>query len=279
MGIATDVELKLAALRADDEGLPDLRTSTLTHLVWAPPEWLPKVRRVLASLEERHPARTILLVPEPGRGTRVRSRVTLHDSVVHGLDREIISEVIELRLRGSAARHPASVVQPLLRSDLPVFCRWRGEPRWESSAFLELLGVVDRLVVDSSEWRGIPARYAALASVFDRVAVSDLAFARSLGWRGRLAQRWPGIRTVSHLRVDGPRADAALLGGWLRSRLRRDVRLTMRAATTIRGVWVDGDVVPEPDESPANPGDLLSAELEQFGRDPVYEAAVAAAMR
>lgn len=274
MGIATDVEQKLAALRAADEGAPDLRASTLTHLVWAPPEWLPKVRRVLASLEERHPARTILLVPEPGRGSRVRSRVSLHESVVHGIDREITSEVIELRLRGTPARHPASVVQPLLRSDLPVFCRWRGEPRWQSTAFHELLGVIDRLVVDSSEWRGLPARYERLAGLFDRVAVSDLAFARSLGWRGRLAERWPGIRTVSRLRVDGPRADALLLAGWLRSLLRRDVTLVHGAAPALAAVWVDGDPVSAPDEPHPEPGDLLSAELEHLGRDRVYEAAV-----
>ena len=41
-------------------------------------------------------------------------------------DRAICGEVIELTLRGSRATAPASIVLPLLISDLPVFCRWRG---------------------------------------------------------------------------------------------------------------------------------------------------------
>ena len=47
-----------------------LRTSTMTHLVWAPPAWLPQARATLAGLRDRHPARTILLVPEPRRASR-----------------------------------------------------------------------------------------------------------------------------------------------------------------------------------------------------------------
>jgi len=41
-------------------------------------------------------------------------------------------------------------------------------------------------------------------------------------------------------------------------------------------VEVDGEVVPPARGLPCSPGDLLSAELESFGRDSVYEAAVRA---
>ena len=67
-----------------------------------------------------------------------------------------------------------------------------------------------------------------LAELFDRVAVSDIAFSRTLPWRRRLAELWPGIGTIEKLRVEGPRADAELVAGWLRSRLKRDVALTRR---------------------------------------------------
>jgi hypothetical protein len=43
----------------------------------------------------------------------------------------------------------------------------------------------------------------------------------------------------------------------------------------VRAIWVDGKPVAWPGESPTG-SDLLSAELDQFGRDPVYEAAVRA---
>ena len=123
-------------------------------------------------------------------------------------------------------------------------------------------------------WSTAPLRPA--IQLFERVAVSDLAFARSLRWRGRLAERWPGIRATERLRVEGPRADAVLLAGWLRSRLRRDIALDPVRTPVVTGVWVDGDRVDPPREAVPKPGDLLSSELEQLGRDAVYEAAVRA---
>jgi hypothetical protein len=40
---------------------------------------------------------------------------------------------------------------------------------------------------------------------------------------------------------------------------------------------VDGEPVEPPRGGPPSPSDLLSAELDVFGRDPIYEAAVTAA--
>lgn len=282
MGIVAEIEHRLARLRAQEEadGTPDLRTSTMTHVVWAPPRWLPTARRTLAGLAERHPARTIFLVPEPGRRTKVTTTATVCDFDVEGLTREVVSEVIEIRLCGTARRHPGSIVLPLLLSDLPVFCRWRGEPAWTSDALAEIVAACDRLVVDSAEWSNAPAGYARLAELYERVAVSDIAFARTLPWRESLAALWPGIAAVERLRVHGPRADAELLAGWLRSRLRRPVSLTRRRAEALTEVLVDGDAVVPARGDPLGASDLLSAELDQLGRDRVYEeAAVAAASR
>ncbi len=277
MGVVSDIERQLGRLRAREaaDGMPELRTSTMTHIVWCPPEWRSKARATLAGLLERHPARTIFLIPEPGAGAEIKARAELKDFQLQGMSREVLSEVIELRLRGSAARHPGSIVLPLLVSDLPVFCRWRGEPAWASGELGEVVGVTDRLVVDSSEWRGAPAAYEPLAALFDRVAVSDIAFSRTLPWRRRLAELWPEIGAVEKLRVQGPRADAELMAGWLRARLQRDVSLTRRDAPAVSAIWVDGKPVVSPGE-PLSPSELLSAELDQFGRDRVYEAAVRA---
>jgi glucose-6-phosphate dehydrogenase assembly protein OpcA len=278
MGAVADIERKLARRRCEEEsdGVPLLRTSTMTHLVWAPPAWVGRARRVLAGLAERHPARTIFLVPVPGRGREIETDATVHAFEL-GDGREALSEVIEIRVRGDAARHPASLVLPLLISDLPVFCRWRGRPDWDGSAFAELVGVVDRLVVDSSEWAGLPGAYRDLAGVFDRVATSDIAWRRTLPWRVALAGRWPGIRKARGVAVEGPRADALLVAGWLRSRLRHPVSLSRRNADALRAVRVDGEPVDPAPSPPVHASDLLSAELDVYGRDPVYEAAVRAA--
>jgi glucose-6-phosphate dehydrogenase assembly protein OpcA len=281
VGVIAEIERRLGALRlheaAERDGHPELRTSTMTHVVWAPPRWLPHAQATFARLEERHPARTIFLIPEPGRRPRIEAEVALKDVTLQGAEREIYSEVVEIRLFGAAARHPASIVLPLLIPDLPAFCRWRGRPPWEASELDEVLGVVDRFVVDSGEWAGLPAEYARLEALFDRAAVSDIAFRRLLPWRVRLAEAWPGIGKARRLRVTGPRADALLLAGWLRARLRRRIALTRRQAATVEAVAVDGVEIEPPFGDPPGPGDLLSAELDVLGRDRVYEAAVEAA--
>jgi glucose-6-phosphate dehydrogenase assembly protein OpcA len=278
VGVVAEVERKLARQRCQQEAdtLPELRTSTMTHVVWAPPKWVARAKRVLAGLAERHPSRTIILVPSPGRRSAVEAHATIRDFEVPG-GREVLSEVIELRLHGDAAKHPASVVLPLLISDLPAFCRWRGEPDWGSQALAELVDVCDRLVVDSSEWSRLPAAYADLSGLFERAAVSDIVWRRTLAWREALAARWPGIRSIERLTVEGPKADAHLLAGWLRSRLRREVAVTRRSSELVTGVRVDGEPVEPPTGKELSRSDLLSAELDTLARDPVYEAAVRAA--
>jgi glucose-6-phosphate dehydrogenase assembly protein OpcA len=280
VSVAADIERELASLRCAraDGHPPELRTSTMTHLAWVPSRWLAEARATLAGMEERHPARTILLVPEPRRRDGVAATVDVREFELPGMATEVTSEIVEVRLRGRVAQHPASIVLPLLVSDLPVFCRWRGRPDFGSSALDEIVGVVDRLVVDSAEWRGLPRPYRGLLPLFDRVAVSDVAYRRGLPWRARLAERWPEIRSITTLRVVGPRADALLIVGWLRSRLRRRVGLVHRPAPSIESVAVDGEAVEHPLAAEASPSDLLSAELEALGRDPVYEAAVARAL-
>lgn len=278
LSVVADIERKLARerMRQAADGVPELRTSTMTHIVWAPQRWLPQARKVLWGLEERHPARTIFLVPEPGRGAAVSAQATVRDFQL-GEGREVLSEVIEVRLRGEAAKHPASIVLPLLVSDLPAFCRWRGEPNWNSPALGELVGVCDRLVVDSVEWSNPPRGYRHLTELFDRIVVSDIAFRRGLPWRLRLAERWPDVRRTERLRIAGPRADALLLAGWMRSRLRREIALSRQEANVITRIVVDGEQVAAPVGDQPSPSDLLSAELDLLVRDQIYEAAVRSA--
>jgi glucose-6-phosphate dehydrogenase assembly protein OpcA len=166
---------------------------------------------------------------------------------------------------------------PLLISGLPVFCRWRGPLPFGEQELDELIGVADRLVVDSREWEDPAGDYPRLAGLFERVAVSDIVWRRILRWRGELAQGWPEIGNCGRLAVRGPLADAHLLAGWLRSRLGRDVELELEPAEDIEAVAVDGRELGPPPSEPLSSSELLSGELESFGRDRVYEAAVEAA--
>jgi glucose-6-phosphate dehydrogenase assembly protein OpcA len=273
--VAARVERQLAELRVKHaEGT---RTSVMTHVAWAPPQWENAARKTLAGLEELHPSRTILLFPDSKRRDGIDVRVELRCFTIPGSSREVCSDVIELRLGGRRTRVPGSIVQPLLIADLPTFCRWRGLPPWGKPELEQLVDVCDRLVVDSSEWRGLPTAYPKLEQLFGRIAVSDIAWGRSVAWRGRLAALWPQIKEVERLSITGPRADALLLAGWLRSRLRKRVKLTHRSAEQLERIAVDGEAVEPPRAGAPSASDLLSAELDLFGRDAIYEAAVSSA--
>ena len=275
-----DVDEALARLRAEAAAdAPSMRTSVMTHMAWVPQRWVEPARNALEGLAERHPSRTILLFPEPDADdSRIDARVEVERWEVPGTDRGLVTEVVELTLRGMRSAAPASVVEPLLISDLPVFLRWRGEPPWGAPELGQLVDVTDRLIVDSTEWDDLPGAYGRLAELFPLCAASDIAWARTSRWREHLAKLWPAIAEVETVRVRGTAAQAWLLCGWLRSRLgREEIALEHDAAQRLEGVALDGKPVPLPPGEPPAPSDVLSDELEHYTPDPVYEAAVLAA--
>lgn len=259
----TEIEHALIELRLQRgfEGKRNLRTTMLTHLAWVPREWQQAATETLAGLAERHPSRTVLLFPEPDADDGMAARVLLECYEVPGSPRHLCNEVVELRLRGGRALAPASIALPLVLPDLPIFLRWRGRPDFGSPAFDQLVEMVDRIVVDSAEWPDVPGAYVELERRFEDVAVSDIAWRRSLPWRASLARAWPDLPD----RLDGPAAETALVGGWLRSRVGAQI------------------AVGQAEELPFAEGlassELLSEQLDVFGRDPVYEAAVSSAGR
>jgi glucose-6-phosphate dehydrogenase assembly protein OpcA len=273
----SEVEQRLARMRMDaEEGGSTQRTSVMTHIAWVPEPWLPAALEVLRGLAERHPSRTIVLVPEPDAGeAAIDAELELGLFPLGESGRSICTETVLLRLRGARAHAPASIVTPLLVSDLPVFCRWRGEPPFGLSEFEQLLGVVDRLVVDSEEWDDLPYAYTKLAGELGRTAISDIAWQRLAPWRLALAGLWPGIAEAATVRIAGPRADALLLVAWLRARLgRADLGLEHDEAPALERVAVDGVAVEPPAAEDLSPSDLLSNELDRFGRDRIYEEAL-----
>jgi glucose-6-phosphate dehydrogenase assembly protein OpcA len=272
------VERKLAELRSQPaDGEAQLRTNVMTHIAWVPQEWVEAAEDVLAGLKERHPSRTIVLLPEPDAADGLEGDVDVECFPVGAGERSVCTDTIRLKLCGARAQVPASIVQPLFVADLPVFLRWRGMPPFGASEFEQLIDVVDRLIVDSTEWPDLPRPYEQLVRIFDRVAVSDIGWARTSRWRPMLASLWPEIADVERIKVRGTAAQANLLAGWLRSRLQRPVELEHEPADSLLGVDVDGEPAPFPPGDPPLPADLLSDELDRLSRDRVYEDAVRAA--
>jgi glucose-6-phosphate dehydrogenase-like protein OpcA len=270
-----DVERELARLRTaigDDTRSPGLRTSVMTHVAWVPERWVDAATRTLGGLEERHPSRTILLFPRPESSRdAIDADVDLRCFAAGGA--QVCFEVIELELCGPRASAPGTVVAPLLVADLPAFLRWRGDLPFGAPELEQLTGLADRLIVDSREWEDPDRDLARLPELFDRIAVSDIAWARLEPWRAAIARLWPGIADVETLRVSGPRAEALLLAGWLGGRLGRDIDLEHGPANELEAVDVDGEDVDPGAQPEKSPSDLLSDQLDVFGRDRIYEEA------
>ena len=273
-----DIEREMAMQRTESEtGTPYQRTSVMTHTAWVPPEWVEAAEDVLSGLAERHPSRTIVLFPQPEAEDGLAGDVEVGVYPV-GSGRAICTETIRIKLKGPRAQAPASVIQPLLLPDLPAFLRWRGLPAFGEAPFEQLIDVVDRLIIDSTEWPDLPQSYAKLPAIFGRVVVSDIAWARTSRWRPMLASLWPEIAGVKRIRVTGTAAQAHLLAGWLRARLQHAVELEHEPSDLLVGVELDGEPAPFPPGDAPAPADLLSEELDKFGRDAIYEDAVRAAV-
>jgi glucose-6-phosphate dehydrogenase assembly protein OpcA len=163
---------------------------------------------------------------------------------------------------------------PLLVSDLPVFLRWRGPLPFGAPELEQLVGVADRLVLDSREWPDAERDLGSLPQLFDRIAVSDISWARTERWRAAVADLWPDISEASVLRVAGPKIEAELLRAWLASRLRRKVELQLEPAGEVELVEVNGIDCQPLRANVGTSSDLLSDQLELYSRDRVYEEAV-----
>ena len=206
------------------EGRPIVRSRVLNLLV--PVRGTASADRAAqaaARLALQHPSRTIILMGDPQAAGGMDARVLVHTEGRGAEERRVIfCEQLVLTVRGEAARHPASIVLPLLVPELPAVVWWPEEPPWDQT-FDELLRACDRLVVDTDRFRGV-AGLGRLASV--GCALGDLTWERLAPWREELARSCdpPAAREcltqLSRVVIRmGTLPRAWLLAGWLADRL------------------------------------------------------------
>jgi glucose-6-phosphate dehydrogenase assembly protein OpcA len=157
----------------------------------------------------------------------------------------IVSSISELG-------HLASFVSPLLAAELPDFLWWPGGDFNRNPLFDDLLGIVDRVTVDSAQLGNDISGVAAMRDLLDdndsgKPVIGDFTWLRLAPWRQLIAQFFdpPDVQlclgsiedvTISYAesREDGSSglAAALLIVGWFGSRLGWDVmdRLERRRA-------------------------------------------------
>jgi glucose-6-phosphate dehydrogenase assembly protein OpcA len=288
------VERALAELRGGDS-LGSVRATTLNLVITCScDEDAEATERVLEGIGGSRPLRAIVISPSNGTP---RARVA--SACWTGGGQQVCTE--RITIQGARAALPSAVLS-LLVADLPVFLWWQGEIPDPSDAVLEeLVEAATRVIVDSDQ-AGIEA-----VRQVERLTsgLADLGWVRTNPWREAIAALFDAPRqrrALDHLvglEVTGPANQAALLAGWLRSRLDRQVGLdTTRAKRINRVELLCGDAAFAVERAPRNehgeargpdlapravglpaPGlvALLSGELDRLGAERPFEQALAAA--
>ncbi|MEX2547943.1 MAG: glucose-6-phosphate dehydrogenase assembly protein OpcA [Chloroflexota bacterium] len=218
-----------------------MRTSVLTLVVIAPhPETAERAIAAVNALHQRHPSRAIVVSPTDFDGpSTMDAHIYAECKLSQRSDAEMCTEQILVKTGGELSQHLSRVVTPLLIHDLPVVLWWPDDPPFGSKQFTEVVGISDRLLVDSGSFNeDNGARLAGLATVVsDGITVSDIGWLRLTLWRELLAGLFDHplltreIDHIRHVRIDISRptstlriSKAAFYCGWLASRLGWEVK-------------------------------------------------------
>jgi glucose-6-phosphate dehydrogenase assembly protein OpcA len=234
----SDVTAALADLRYQSIGRAAIRTAVMTLVsVIRSDEQAYAATRALRALGRHHPARIVLLRPDPDQVATLDARAALFAVKADG--NQVHFEEVTLVVGGQAANHLDSLVEAFTLSDLPVPVWYVGDIPDPAD---QLLSVATAVIVDSRD-AADSGRLRALLELARRRTVVDLSWIRLQPWRELLAglfsppERRPWLDGVETVEVTGKMGPRQLLGGWIMSQLRlapSQMRLTDAQHVEIR---------------------------------------------
>ena len=172
-----------------------------------------------------HPSRTILIAVEPGRTTMDAWATMASDAPSAAGEIALLRERVEVDVGEKHLEGLATIVDPLIVSDL-ITLVWSPHRHWE--AVESLHGLAEVVLLDSVEEPDPAEALRRASQLTGRSYVVDLAWLRSTPWRERIAATFdpptwrPELANISSVTVrhrEGSEASAALVLGWLASRL------------------------------------------------------------
>lgn len=206
---------------AEDRAVAPARVLNLIVIVDA--EWKDEISERLMNVGRYHASRTILCSVQSGRtGIDAVARMSYEDTGAAGV--HPVRERVDLDLGPEQVDRLETVVDPILVAELPTML-W--SPHGHNDAIQVLLPRVDVILLDTDE-EDICGGLARAAELRESVYVVDLAWLRTTPWRERLAasfdpvERRPALQELTDVCVrhrPDSRASAALLAGWLATRL------------------------------------------------------------
>jgi len=219
----SDIVQALADLRHQSIGKNAARTAVMTLVAVVPAdEQAYAATRALRSLGRHHPARIVLLRPDPDQVATLDGRAALYAVEADGTDGHPVNfEEVTLVVCGQAAHHLDSLVEAFTLSDLPVPVWYVGDVPEPADP---LLTVATAVIIDSRDAAG-SGQLRALLELARRRTVVDLSWIRLGPWRELIAglfqppehRAW--LDSVRSVQVTGKIGPRQLLGGWLAAQL------------------------------------------------------------
>src|SRR5215469_4294266 len=172
----------------------NVRTSVLNFVICAP--GIDAARRASTLLREQlstHIARVTLVIldTDSESPSEVRTWVTLRSfHIISDVMRHPF-EQITVTISGDAVHSASSIIQSLLKPDLPVYLWWVGDLPKDVSIFARLIPSSSRVIIDSNDFTSPEERIQTLSEILQNTpdcALSDLNWGRITPWRELIAQ-------------------------------------------------------------------------------------------
>jgi glucose-6-phosphate dehydrogenase assembly protein OpcA len=195
----------------------------------------------------------------------------------------VCCEYIMLKGAESALTGSSTLIESLIKPELPSFLWWKGEPDFDQALFQQLIKACTVLIVDSSRFVSDPeVNLAKLDQIRAMgIQVADLNWRRLAPWQELTAEAFDAPeRLQSLLEVDrvtlhhekGNRTQALLYLGWLASRLNWQINRVVHEGgeldtqriffTGSEGQAIEADLLSIDDRNPGLVvGDLLDLRL------------------
>ena len=217
----SDITGALSDLRHRSAGAAaGARTAVMTLIaVAAGDDQAYSATQALRMLGQHHPARIVLLRPEPDGVATLDARAVLYATEPNGSP--ITFEEVTLIVGGQAAHHLDSVAEAFTLSDLPIVVWYVNDVPDPTDP---LLSVASAVLLDSRD-AADTGRMRSLLELARRRTVVDLSWIRLRPWRALLAGLFdpppchPWLGAVDSVEVRGKIGPRQLLGGWLVAQL------------------------------------------------------------
>lgn len=172
----------------------NVRTSVLNFVICAQDvATAHQASTLLRDLSSTHIARVILLIldtrseapSEVSTWITLRSFPIISDIMRHHFEQVTVS------VSGAAAQHADTIIQALLKPDLPVYLWWLNDLPAPQDIFQRLINSSSRVIIDSSHFSQPEEQTRAVSSILQespQCALSDLNWGRVTAWRELIAQ-------------------------------------------------------------------------------------------